>query len=156
MPIVRGLDSEGCFYRYGDTGKPYHYKCGNEIARKEAYDKAVQQEQAIISSGGGDNPIKYITLKKWRNTPDSSNVKKILYNDETLQLVIQFHEGNDIYTYDNVDSFTFNNIVNGNSVCTTEGKNRWGSWEIGKFPSTGSAVHKYLEGFTYRRGGSFE
>ena len=23
MPIVRGFDSEGCFYRYGDTGKPY-------------------------------------------------------------------------------------------------------------------------------------
>lgn len=47
MPIVRGFDSEGCFYRYGDTGKAYHYKCGDEQARERAYDKAREQEIAI-------------------------------------------------------------------------------------------------------------
>lgn len=47
MPIVRGFDSEGCFYRYGETGKAYHYKCGDEQARQIAYDKAREQEIAI-------------------------------------------------------------------------------------------------------------
>lgn len=47
MPINRGQDSMGCYYRYGQTGKKYHYTCGNEDARKRAYDKARAQEIAI-------------------------------------------------------------------------------------------------------------
>ena len=157
MPIKRGFDSEGCFYRYGDTGKPYHYKCGDEQARKRAYDKAVQQEQAVISSGGGDNPIKYTTLKKWRNNPLSSNVDKIMYNDESMELVIKFNSG-DIYTYENIDFTDFNNIINGRAVCVTEGENRWGTWYVGKTPSVGAAVYKYLvdSGATYKKGGTLK
>lgn len=155
MPIVRGFDKEGCFYRYGKTGKPYHYKCGDEEARKRAYDKAVQQEQAIISSGGGDNPIKYIKLKKWRGSPDSSNVNKIMYNDEIKELVIKFNSG-DIYTYSNIEFDDFRSIIEGNAVCISSGENKWGSWDLGKYPSVGAAVHKYLidTGATYRKGGT--
>jgi len=157
MPIVRGFDSEGCFYRYGDTGKPYHYKCGDEQARKGAYDKAVQQEQAVISSGGGDNPIKYIKLKKWRSSPDSSNVNKIMYNDETKDLVIKFNSG-DIYTYSNIEFEDFRDVLEGNAVCVTSGENRFGSWDVGKTPSVGAAVYKYLveRGATYKKGGTLK
>lgn len=98
------------------------------------------------------SPIK---LKKWRNTADSSNVNKIMYNDETEELVIKFRNG-DIYTYEGIDFTEFNNIVNGNAVCISSGENRWGSWDLGKSPSVGAAVHKYLidSGKTYRKGGS--
>ncbi len=96
-----------------------------------------------------------INLKKWRNTADSSNVNKIMFNDETNELVIKFKDG-EIYTYEGIDFSEFNNIVNGNAVCVTNGENRFGTWDIGKNPSVGAAVHKYLidSGKTYRKGGT--
>lgn len=99
-----------------------------------------------------EGPIK---LKKWRNNPLSSNVDKIMYNDETMELVIKFNSG-DIYTYDNIDFTDFNNIINGRAVCITEGESRWGSWDVGKTPSVGAAVYKYLvdSGATYKKGGT--
>ncbi len=51
MPIMRGKDSKGCYYRFGDSGKKYHYECGNEAARKRAMRKAAEQEAAIRASG---------------------------------------------------------------------------------------------------------
>jgi hypothetical protein len=47
MPINRRIDSEGCYYQYGNTGAKYHYECGNEAARQRAYDKARAQEIVI-------------------------------------------------------------------------------------------------------------
>lgn len=94
-------------------------------------------------------------FKKWRSTPTSSNVKKMMYNDETLILVIQFNDRS-IYTYFNVSFNDFINISGGNAVCKTSGENKWGKWYVGKTPSTGAAVFKYLKerGVSYIRGGS--
>lgn len=96
-----------------------------------------------------------IKLKKWRNNPLSSNVDKIMYNDESMELVIKFNDG-DIYTYENIDFTDFNNIINGRAVCTTSGENRWGTWDVGKTPSVGAAVWNYLidTNATYRKGGT--
>ena len=151
MPVQYGKDQEGCYARWGNEGHNYYYQCNSEVAKKNAGEEALAQGIAI----GDFGPIKYIGLKKWRNTADSSNVNKIMYNDETLELVIKFKDG-DIYTYDNIDFTEFNNIINGNAVCVSSGENRWGSWDLGKSPSVGAAVHKYLidSGKTYRRGGS--
>lgn len=43
MPVKTGKDSEGCFARWGDEGKKYHYECGNEDAKDKAKEKAYQQ-----------------------------------------------------------------------------------------------------------------
>lgn len=257
MPIVRGFDNEGCFYRYGETGEKYHYKCGNEEARQRAYEKAREQEIAIISSGynglinmksytdypqaatenakialrwaeengwgscgtpvgkiranqlanreplsrdtiarmaaferhrqnsqkelgdgcgrlmwlawGGDEGIEWaqrkleqidrgtdlINLKKWRSNASSSNVDRIMFNDETNELVIKFNSG-DIYTYYDINFGEFEDIFRGNGICRTSGENRWGSWEVGKTPSVGAAVYSILvrRGARYTRGGS--
>lgn len=46
MPINRGQDTQGCYYRYGHQHK-YYYTCGDEESRKRAYDKSREQEIAI-------------------------------------------------------------------------------------------------------------
>jgi hypothetical protein len=47
MPLQTGKDNEGCFIKYGDQGTKYHYKCGDEVQRKEARKKAIAQAVAI-------------------------------------------------------------------------------------------------------------
>ena len=98
----------------------------------------------------------YEEFKKWRGTNiKSSNVKKIMYNDETEEMFIQFQDKS-IYTYFNVPFQIFLNVSGGKATCTTSGQNRYGSWYVGKSPSVGSAVHKYLinTGIKYKKGGS--
>jgi hypothetical protein len=96
------------------------------------------------------------TYKKWRSNPDSANVEKILYNDETKELVLRFHGGG-TYTYPNIEFAEFRDIVEGNAPCVTDGTSRWGSWYVGKQPSVGAAVHKYLvkRNAAFIPGGSF-
>ena len=151
MPVQFGKDKEGCYSRWGDQGHKYYYKCNSDIAKESSKEKSIAQGVAI----GDFGPIKYIKLKKWRSDADSSNVNKIMYNDESKELVIKFNSG-DIYTYENIEFDSFRDIVEGNAVCVTSGENRWGSWDLGKSPSVGAAVYKYLvdAGATYRKGGT--
>ena len=95
-------------------------------------------------------------FKKWRGNPDSSTVDKILYNDETMDLVIRFHGGG-TYTYSNVDFSLGRKILDGAGVCRTEGESRWGSWYVGKSPSAGAAVFTHLveNNYPFKKGGSF-
>jgi hypothetical protein len=98
-----------------------------------------------------------VEMKKWRmNDPNSSNVKKVLYNDETMELVIKFIN-NEIYTYPNVDFTKFRTIMEGAGICRTEGQNKWGSWYVGKTPSIGAAVYDMLviNNTPFVKGGSF-
>ena len=50
MPIHRGKDSKGSFYRWGDR-KKYYYKSGNATSRTRALKKAQLQARAIYASG---------------------------------------------------------------------------------------------------------
>jgi len=152
MPVTTNYENGKCFARYGKEGHKYFYQCGDESSKEEAKKKAVEQGQAIIINEG---PIKYVELKKWRNNANSSNVNKIMYNDEIKELVIKFNSG-DIYTYSNIEFDSFRDIVEGNAVCVTSGDSKWGSWDVGKTPSVGAAVFKYLveRGATYRKGGT--
>jgi hypothetical protein len=97
-----------------------------------------------------------IKAKKWRSTLDSSNVKKVLYNDETLEMVIEFNN-NERYTYSNMDFETASKVLFGDAVCKTTGSNEWGSWSEGKTPSLGAAVYEYLVSIDYpfTNGGNF-
>lgn len=53
MPVKTGKDSEGCFAQWGDSGKKYHYKCGDKQARERAKAKAQKQGRAARASGYG-------------------------------------------------------------------------------------------------------
>ena len=105
--------------------------------------------------GESTDPNAEVTMKKWRNTANSSNVDRIMYNDETFEMVVKFNDGA-YYTYYDVEFDLFLNVMNGAAVCRTEGKNKWGEWYVGKTPSVGAAVNQLLEGKSYRRGGSLK
>ena len=96
-----------------------------------------------------------INLKKWRSNATSSNVDKIMFNDETLELVVKFNDGS-YYTYYEIDFEEFVGVFSGAGICRTSGSNRWGTWFIGKTPSVGAAVYDILvrSGAKYSRGGS--
>ena len=96
-----------------------------------------------------------LDFKKQRNKPKSSNVNNILYNDETKELIVKFNEG-DIYIYFDVEFSLFQDLVNGAGICRTEGKNKWGSWYIGKTPSVGASLYNRLSksGIRYNKGGT--
>jgi hypothetical protein len=49
VPVKRGSDDRGPFYRWGDSGKRYRYTPGNEASRKRARDRAVLQGRAAQS-----------------------------------------------------------------------------------------------------------
>ena len=95
-------------------------------------------------------------FKKWRaDNIRSSNVKKIMYNDENKEMYIQFQDKS-IYTYFNVPFQLFLDVSGGRATCITSGENQYGAWWVGKTPSVGAAVHKFLikRGVKYKRGGS--
>jgi hypothetical protein len=97
-------------------------------------------------------------FKKWRaDNIRSSNVKKIMYNDETKEMFIQFQEG-DIYTYFEVPFQIFLDVSGGKATCITSGENKYGSWFVGKTPSNGAAVWRYLRdsNIKYKKGGSLK
>jgi dimeric dUTPase (all-alpha-NTP-PPase superfamily) len=98
-----------------------------------------------------------VNLKVWRSTPNSSNVKKISYNDESKEMVIKFTSG-DLYTYYDVDFSEFTAIFQGAGITKTQGENKYGSWDIGKSPSVGAAVYNLLvkTNKRYKKGGTLK
>lgn len=51
MPVHSGKDGEGCFMQWGNSGKKYHYECGNGKAKSAAKRKAELQGVAAYSHG---------------------------------------------------------------------------------------------------------
>ena len=47
MPIERGHDIQGPYYRWGSTGKKYHYTAKNSLSRTRAKNYALRQGRAI-------------------------------------------------------------------------------------------------------------
>ena len=86
---------------------------------------------------------------------DSSNVDRIKYFEEDKRLVVKFNDGS-YYTYFDLDEDVFNSIIEGDATCKTSGSNEFGEWEIGKTPSVGAAIWKYLidKNVRYEQGGS--
>lgn len=102
-----------------------------------------------------EETIEY-AFKKWRaDNIQSSNVRKIMYNDESKEMFIQFQDKS-IYTYYNVSMNLFLDVSGGKATCITSGENKYGAWYVGKTPSVGAAVHKRLvkAGVQYKKGGS--
>lgn len=47
MPVICNKDKEGCYCKWGDSGKKYYYPCGDEDKKSEAKQKAYIQGLAI-------------------------------------------------------------------------------------------------------------
>ncbi len=95
-------------------------------------------------------------FKKWRaDNIRSSNVRKIMYNDELKEMYIQFQDKS-VYTYFNVSFQLFLDVSGGKATCITSGENKYGAWYVGKTPSVGAAVHRWLikKGVSYKKGGT--
>ena len=153
--FIDGLEN---ILAYGGTTPELYFKDFEELVVKE--EPVVPVVEPVVapvamSKEEFDELVGEVELKKWRSTPESSNVKKILYEDETRDMTIQFNSG-DIYTYYDINFSLFQAILNGAGICRTQGANRWGSWFVGKTPSVGAAVSQLLDGVRYSRGGSLK
>jgi hypothetical protein len=86
---------------------------------------------------------------------DSSNVDRVKYFEEDKRLVVKFNDGS-YYTYFDIDENVFFSIIEGDATCKTEGENEFGEWFVGKTPSVGAAIWKYLidKNVRYEQGGS--
>lgn len=51
MPVRRGKDGDGPYYRWGESGKKYHYESGNKSSREKAKASAEKQGRAARASG---------------------------------------------------------------------------------------------------------
>jgi hypothetical protein len=52
MPLMRGKDSIGSYYRWGSTGAKYYYTSKNKKQRRLAKRRALKQAVAIAYSKG--------------------------------------------------------------------------------------------------------
>ena len=148
--FIDGLEN---ILKYGGATPELNFKDFEELVVKEQ--PVTPPVVAEVAMTKEENFDEWVQLKKWRSSPDSSNVKKIMYNDEIREMVIQFNSG-DIYTYYDINFSLFQAVFNGAGICRTEGSNRWGSWFIGKTPSVGAAVNQLLDGVRYSRGGTLK
>jgi hypothetical protein len=95
-------------------------------------------------------------FEKTRVFVDSSNVERVMYNDETKELVVRFNSG-ETYTYSNITQDLFEKIIDGVDAPKTSGENDFGSWREGVGPSVGGTVYERLvrRGVRYKKGGNF-
>jgi hypothetical protein len=136
MPVKIGSDKEGCFAKWGKSGKKYYYPCGNEDLRNAAKQKAYKQGLAI-----GEYRI-------YEDSVTSTNVSRIKWDSITRDLLIEF-EGGGVYRYSNVPEAVYLDVLEGQAGTKTSGP--WGP--EGKYPSVGAAVHAYLieGGYSYSK-----
>lgn len=50
MPVARGTDSKGAYYKWGAGGKKYHYTTKNAASRNRAKNEALKQGRAVQAS----------------------------------------------------------------------------------------------------------
>jgi len=135
MPIQNCSSNQKPGFKWGNSGKCYVYTPNIISSKTRARNRARKQGIAEIISGFE------FEIVEGRIT--SSNVKSYAYDSIKLELYITFND-NSTYRYDNITIQEFFEIRNGEASCITEGSNQYGSWYVGKTPSVGAAVYKYL------------
>jgi len=88
----------------------------------------------------------------------SSNVEGFAYDDKTGRLLVRFlgkhpNRNGPIYSYGGVPPNIFDIFRRGAIPAKTNGKNKWGEWWQGKYPSMGAAMYHLIRagGYPYRR-----
>ena len=108
------------------------------------------------------NPVE--GLPAGRQTPElessmpSSNVEGFAYDDENERLLVRFlgkypDKDGPIYSYDGVPPNIFDIFRRGAIPAKTNGKNKWGQWWRGTYPSMGAAMYHLIRagGYPYQR-----
>ena len=95
-------------------------------------------------------------FEKIREYVDSSNVDRVMYDTDTLELVVRFNDGS-TYTYSGISIDLFNDLLDGVDAPITSGSNKWGSWQKGQSPSVGATLYQRLvkRRVPYKKGGNF-
>jgi hypothetical protein len=83
------------------------------------------------------------SFEKLRVYVDSSNADRMMWDSETKQLVVRFHDGS-TYTYDDISQETFDAVIEGLDAPKTTGSNEYGSWVRGQAPSVGATLYKRI------------
>ncbi len=99
-------------------------------------------------------------------TPDlqpsmpSSNIEGFAYDDKNGRLYVRFlgkhpDRNGPVYQYNGVPQNIYDIFQKGAIPAKTDGKNKWGSWWKGKYPSMGAAMYHLIRagGFPYQRVG---
>lgn len=78
MPVHTGKDKEGNYYRWGTSGKKFHFDPSSESSKSNAKSKAEKQARAIYASGyRGDlkMAVKLVSVKRVKKSdaPDQYN-----------------------------------------------------------------------------------
>jgi hypothetical protein len=88
----------------------------------------------------------------------SSNIEGFAYDDKTGKLLVRFLGGHPnrngpIYGYQGVPPEIFEIFRKGAIPAKTNGKNKWGKWWQGKYPSMGAAMNHLIKagGYPYQR-----
>lgn len=88
----------------------------------------------------------------------SSNVEGFAYDDKTGRLLVRFlgkhpNKNGPIYGYEGVPPNIFEIFRKGAIPAKTNGKNKWGEWWQGKYPSIGAAMYHLIKagGYPYQR-----
>jgi hypothetical protein len=88
----------------------------------------------------------------------SSNVEGFAYDDKSGRLLVRFlgehpNRNGPIYAYEGVPQNIFDIFRKGAVPAKTDGKNKWGEWWKGKYPSMGAAMYHLIRagGYPYRR-----
>jgi hypothetical protein len=84
-----------------------------------------------------------LSIIRNRRRVQSANVKAWKYDTEFETLEIEFNDGSK-YLYEFVSFEEYTEITEGRARCKTEGENQYGKWFVGKTPSVGAAVYKFL------------
>jgi hypothetical protein len=88
----------------------------------------------------------------------SSNVEGFNYDDKTGRLLVRFlgkhpNRNGPIYSYEGVPANIADIFMKGAIPAKTNGRNKWGQWWQGKYPSMGAAMYHVIRagGYPYRR-----
>lgn len=101
--------------------------------------------------GGGQEP-------DFESSMPSSNVEGFAYDPDQQRLYVRFlgkhpDPHGPIYQYEGVPANIFDIFRRGAIPAKTDGRNKWGRWWKGKYPSMGAAMYHLIRagGFPYQR-----
>jgi len=117
-----------------------------------ASERLTQMEQEL------EGPIGGPTTSDLTPAMPSSNVEGFAYDDKTGRMLVRFlgkhpdREG-PIYAYSGIPKNIFDIFQKGGIPAKTNGRNKWGSWWQGKYPSIGAAMYHLIRagGYPYQR-----
>jgi hypothetical protein len=88
----------------------------------------------------------------------SSNIEGFAYDDKTGRLMVRFlgkhpERNGPVYAYQGVPPNIADIFMRGAIPAKTNGKNKWGRWWQGKYPSMGAAMAHVIKagGYPYQR-----